>query len=158
MNKDFWERINRLEELANKISPKDWEYTNTFGKPALISNTGCYGVQIAEAVFAGKEEHMEYIAAANPVMIQEMIMEMRRLKQENKRLKIEAQDLDSSGGKMAKDYGQLEKEAQWLAEILAEFCDPDHDDQCCVLCRKNCDDVQPSEWRKRARKAVLEGV
>lgn len=49
---------------------------------------------------------------------------------------------------------RLEKEIDWLAKRLAEFCDPDHDDQCCVLCRENCNGVDGKEWREAARKAM----
>lgn len=143
MNKDFWERIDRLEELANKATLEEWiikimpdgdfdddcTFITTaqrekeskgaiakvdFTEPYIIENENLFPSNIIQ------RNNAEFIAAANPTMIRDMIAELRRLKQENERLKIEAYDLDSSGGEMAKDYEQLEKEADRLAEIWRE--------------------------------------
>lgn len=73
MNKDFWKRIDKLEELANKVEVKDWVYSAGFGKPAIIAENDYHGVQIAEAVFGGKASDIEYIAAANPAVILALI-------------------------------------------------------------------------------------
>ena len=51
---------------------------------------------------------------------------------------------------------RLEKEAEWLSKRLAEFCDPEHDEPCCYLCRECCDRVKAHEWRDAARKALQE--
>lgn len=86
---------------------------------------------------------------------QELKQKVERLHEENTRLKVELHDLDSSGGEMAKDYRQLEKEADWLAEQLLACTDDNRIDTCryteCGLC-SDIDTV--AGWRKSARKAV----
>lgn len=63
--------------------------------------------------------------------------------------------MDSSGGEMAKDYRQLEKEADWLAEQLLACTDDNRIDTCryteCGLC-SNIDTV--ALWREAAHRAV----
>lgn len=93
-NKEFWECVDKLEELAGKASPGPWttdksevylaytpNHERTFGYGCDNTficdlNDGEYheykssGEQVANA---------EYIAAANPAMIKEMIAKLREL-------------------------------------------------------------------------------
>lgn len=141
MNK---ERINRLKELAEKATPGPWWFGGLFSFYADDTALGT-----VQQFCDGR-----YITAANPQAILELIAELERLEKENERWRIEVHDLDSSGREAAQDMQALEKEADWLAKRLAEFCDPDHDDQCCVLCRESCNGVDGKEWREAARKAM----
>lgn len=131
MNKDFWRRIDRLEELAGKATQGEWDVYNFSKVFSVESGNNLFqaysGFDSEGHKWDGKVNAL-YVAAAYPAMILEMIAEMRR----------------------------LEKEADWLARRLVEFCDPDHDNQCCVLCRRNCNGVDCKEWREAARKAVEE--
>lgn len=143
MNKDFWERIDRLEELAKKAMP-DHQVVYEDGEERYVLT--------------------KFIAAANPAMILEMIAEMRRLENENDRLKIELHDMDSSAREMWNDMKQLEKEADWLASKCsglssnAEGCE-----DCCLNGECPHNDIhtetmctEPQDWREAARKVVSE--
>ena len=122
MNKDFWERVNKLEALACNTNAGPWWHG--IGHPhEIYTENENWPIAAVESY-----NDAAYIAAANPAMIKEMIAELRR----------------------------LEKEADWLAKRLAEFCDPEHDEQCCYLCREYCDRVKAHEWREAAHKAVKE--
>ena len=106
MDTDFWKGIDRLEELAGKIKPGEWEYEPE--NENLRHNVTRVGVIIPELG--------EYISAANPAMIKEMTAEMRRLKDENAKLKNVSE-------LTAKKLMQLYKEADWLAERLQSVCE-----------------------------------
>lgn len=132
MNKDFWDKVKRLEELAKKATPGPWDEYND-PRSNMIEGKNCewvmglderyrcpfiFGDSIPDALSEAvgefcearvdiSEANLSYIAAANPAMIQEMIAELKRLEKENDRLKIELHDMDSSGRDATKDYNQL---------------------------------------------------
>lgn len=139
MNKDFWERINKLEELAGKATPGTWiikndpedryDYDIAFittterqnASIGEIAQVSCYEPDIIEEPIVKEQiANAEYISAANPAMIKEMIAEMRR----------------------------LEKEADWLAEELASVYKSEFEGTMDLL------DV--NGWREAARKVVME--
>ena len=131
MNKDFRERMPRLEELAGKANSGPWQ--NIIGHPhQIITENESWPVADVESF-----NDAAFIAAANPAMIVEMIAELRRLEKETDRLKIELHDMDSSAREMWQDMRQQEKEADWLAKILAAGGHKEY-------------------WRNAARKAVSE--
>lgn len=128
-NKDFWKRIDRLEELAGKATQGEWNYCGC----EIWANETTMSHDVVGKV--EKFEDAQYIDAADPAMILEMIVELRR----------------------------LEKEADLLAEKLAEVSDSMFDDEmedlgfecsqeceqsgCTLECRKN-------NWLESARKAL----
>ena len=75
MNKDFWERIGKLEELTERATKGEWKVIH--GSEIVTES----GVLIADVVVpplghdAEKvaEIDAKYIATANPAMIKEMI-------------------------------------------------------------------------------------
>lgn len=113
MNKDFWDKVKRLEELAKNTKHSDIV--------AFLPTDNSMRVWA------------DYIAAANPAMIQEMIAKLKRLHEE-----IEFQEKRSKAqGAM---IGRLEKEADWLADIL----------------QRHSTFFTTEKWRKAARRAVSE--
>ena len=105
-NKDFLERVARLHVLAKHATPGPWSSTlldvpDHIYAHVAVSNKKEEIPAITGSQLKGKnfiEQSLfdaNYIAAANPVMIQEMIAELRR----------------------------LEKEAEWLATWCADTCD-----------------------------------
>ena len=67
MTKDFWEKVNRLEELAKKVNSGPWEYDGNGNIDSTDHEAFSYIAQNCA------EENAEYIAAAHPAMIKEMI-------------------------------------------------------------------------------------
>lgn len=151
MIKDLWEHMNRLQGLAIRATPGPWHK---------------------------QEDDAAFIAAANPAMILEMIAKMRNFQKELndtkaqvgrkvKRIGILEADLE----RLRKAYRKLEdensklktvsdfvaKKGLQLAKQLAEFCNPDHNDQCCSLYSENCNNANFIEWREAAHDAVKEG-
>ena len=143
MNKDFWERIDRLEELAEKATQGEWVISTDdgidWGNLYVTTEDRHYAdmveiAQVDNAFLRTDEIHTDfqkeqnanacYIAAANPLMIKEMIAELR----------------------------MLEKEVDWLAKEMGE-CNKENSTECsypfqyemCSVC-----------WRETARKAVEE--
>ena len=144
MNKDFWERLDRLEELAEKATRPDWEIR--------VKNDNAY----ATNVDFHQANNLRYIAAANPAMIKEMIVEMRRLENENSKLKTVSEFV-------AKEASRLNKEADWLAIWCADACACRHGncEGCCFneqcICPLEDDEKlanKPNIWREAARKAM----
>lgn len=135
MNKDFWERIDRLEELAEKATQGEWNVSNDHFligdvNKLLIANSLCETRGQVQS-----KANALFIAAANPAMIQEMIAEMRR----------------------------LEKEADWLAEKARKCSFAYRNRSCHHLCVGNCSIclydnriVTAQDFREAARKAVSE--
>ena len=71
MSKDFWERVDKLDELAERATQGEWVYVGLWSFYKKDNET-------SEAL--GTAEHYydgEYIAAANPAMIKEMINMLR---------------------------------------------------------------------------------
>lgn len=106
MTKDFWERLERLEELAGKATLEKWQrdhlgnvYVAPKGKENDYQAIVCLTKNYDD--YVPTEANADFIAAANPAMIQEMAVEIRRLEKENDRLKIELHDMDSSISEMA---------------------------------------------------------
>ena len=73
---DFWTRVNKLEELAGKANSGPWINDE---KGRIDSHDHEAFSYIAQGCV---KENAEYIAAANPAMIKEMVVEMRRLNKE----------------------------------------------------------------------------
>lgn len=91
MNNDFWKRIDKLEELAGKATQGEWIVSNS---NFLIGDANNLLIANSLCETRGQDQsraNARFIAAANPQTIREMIAELRR----------------------------LEKEADWLAAILA---------------------------------------
>lgn len=84
MNKEFWDKVNRLEILAQQATQGNWFVT--CDEDALETVIHCvandrYETEIA-SLFGNSldmDNNANYIAAANPAMIQEMIAELRSL-------------------------------------------------------------------------------
>lgn len=198
MNKDFWKRLYRLEELAGKIPVVEWYHISvgkdrhavfSKNKPEAVIALTCLdedGTKIGMG-----EKTSDYIAAANPTMVLEMIAEMRKMWRLNnwdvaalqaygalpedmevhienesfawhlnriktglgKRLKLAEKRLEDC--LLLND--QLEKEADWLADILSAIC---HDEEnSCAMCpspKTPCTAIEANSWREAARKAVSE--
>lgn len=72
MNKDFWKRIDRLEELVNKATQGKWNYCGCeiWANETTISHDVVGKVE--------KFEDAQYIGAADPAMILEMITELKK--------------------------------------------------------------------------------
>ena len=136
LNKDFWKRVNKLEELAAKASKDD--------VIAYIPTDKSY------------KNQAEYVNAAHPAMILEMIAEMRRLETVVNGYKVSTEEAQEIMGELQAKNARLEKEADWLAERLKEACKnfngcfscPFYDDEgaYCI--------VEDKTWREAARKAV----
>lgn len=124
MNKDFWERIDRLEELTKKTTRSDWDI-HVKGDNAYATNVDFHQV-----------DNLRYIAAANPAMILEMVEEIKDLQSEI--LAYQA-GCNTVGCLREKDIRRLEREADWLAEKLEMNVPLLHED---------------AGWREAARKAV----
>lgn len=97
-------------------------------------------------------EYGEYITAANPVLIREMVAELRQMEMEIRGLKHDKKILEEATEKGAKDnlelrgrLNQMEKETDWLAEQKA--CKEIKNGCCCGHDRQY--------WREVARKAVI---
>lgn len=126
MTEDFVKRLDRLEELANKATPGPW-YNVVVESDFSVVSTDMQDDNKSIAIEPIEEKDSEYIAAANPAMIKEMIAELRR----------------------------LEEEANWLTETLAAFC-RDYVAGCatCPNTEKPCKETVANDWREAAGKAV----
>ena len=121
------EMLADLKAKAKAATPGPWEkdcLRNIFRKPQ--DRDGDWQPIVLAKENHGKyfpgPENTAYIVAASPDVVLAMASEIERLRAENKRLLVEAHDLDSSGGEMAKDCRSLEKEADWLAGNLEKAC------------------------------------
>lgn len=142
MDKDFWDKVNRLEELAGKATQGEWNYC---GCEIWANET------VNSHNVVGKTERFEdakYIAAANTAMIQEMIAELKSLDDKNYNLKSKLRLANENTYNMEQDYNRLEKEANWLAEELASVYKSEFEG--------TMDLLDASGWRNEARKAVSE--
>lgn len=144
MNKDFWERIDKLEELAKKATQGKWSgYYGDKNEDYIDGAINNEYVHIAMVNKPNCENNTLFISSANPAMIMEMIAEMRMLK----------------------------KEAEWLAEHMQAVCELNPSGICTESCPVSCscddfpflkrhqDDgttTNKKEWREAARKAVSE--
>ena len=186
MNKDFRERMATLEELAGKATQGEWKAnTNDYG--SLVASFD--GDELALIIEPIEKADAEYMAAANPAMIKEMIAVIRKMWRQNnwdvaalqaygalpedmevhienesfawhlnriktgigKRLEFAEKRLDDC----LLQNERLEKESDWLAYRLKEFCEPSNNDpQCCYLRRRYCNGVRTDEWREAARNAI----
>lgn len=134
------ELLADLKENAKKATAGPWFYgkdaenigwqhpdSNRVYANLRNQNNTIYGILVTVNYHVKSCDHTaSFIAAANPTVMLALIDKI----------------------------DQLEKESDWLAKRLTEFCDPDHDDQCCALCRKNCDNVEIKEWRNAAKEAL----
>ncbi len=150
------ELLADLKAKAQAATPGPWEQHEHY--PHVIVDGVLDPIcEVNRSPYAYTDSRTDaaYISAASPDVVLDMVSEIERLRAENKRLLVEAHDLDSSGGEMAKDYRQLEKEADWLAEQLLACTDDNRIDTCryteCGLC-SNIDTV--ALWREAAHRAV----
>lgn len=148
--------LDRIRTLAKAATLGPWEQHEHY--PHVIVDGVLDPIcEVNRSPYAYTDSRTDaaYISAASPDVVLDMVSEIERLRAENKRLLVEAHDLDSSGGEMAKDYRQLEKEADWLAEQLLACTDDNRIDTCryteCGLC-SNIDTV--ALWREAAHRAV----
>ena len=150
-----------LKELAEKATPGPW----IMGQDGEVysEDQDDFPVDIIEGICV-EQSDAAFIAAASPDVVLAMASEIERLRAENKRLLVEAHDLDSSGGEMAKDCRSLEKEADWLAGNLEKAC---HlvgpvcfttARTCPIRCNvdneSTCENATTFAWRVAARYAV----
>ena len=142
-NKDFWDKVAELEELAEKATQGEWHCDISgyvFRKPQEPSENDkmpivllCGSVsQFEKSRFDGK-----FIAAANPAMIKEMVAEMRRLEKEADRLAEQACQCSE-------------------ARSQAGFCSYMNDG--CTVCLANRNMPRAQYFRTVARKAVEENA
>lgn len=78
MNKDFWDNVDRLEQLAKNVKSEEWEVADTHivrvaTKGYYINDFICETSNVVDTVF---------IAVANPSMILELVAELRKLEKE----------------------------------------------------------------------------
>ncbi len=78
MNKDFWEKVNKLEELAGKATQGGWK-ANTDDYGSLVALSPNSKEDISLVIEPIEKADADYIAAANPAMIKEMIAEIKCL-------------------------------------------------------------------------------
>ena len=150
MTKDFWQKINKLEEVAQRATQEEWlnkldesiaphgicvtteeREKNKMAEIAIIDNALLKWDETWTDFQKEQNANAHFIGAASPALIVEMIAKLRR----------------------------LEKEADWLADILANDCAGGCGS--CVVCgmedaRKgiDCRIMTKDKWRKAARKAV----
>lgn len=137
MNKDFWERIDRLEELAGKATQGKWNYCGC----EIWANETTMSHDVVGKV--EKFEDAQYIDAANPAMILEMIATFKgRLSFLEHELVEKDIELENTKAELKR----LEKEADWLADKCA-----------CQNIRNGCQcGIDKNYRRNEARKAVTE--
>lgn len=113
----------------------------------------CFLFELCERIQPGYSDGHNELEARN--FLREQI---KRLREENARLKVEAHDLDSSGGEMAKDIAKLEKMVNWLAKQASLICDCiENCDECRLFLECGCDGQNSKKiWLKAAKKAVEE--
>lgn len=96
MNKDFWERIDRLEELAGKATQGEWDVYNLSKVFSVEGGNNLFqaysGFDSEGHKWDGKVNAL-YIAAANPAMILEMITELRKLTKQVNWLAMKCQNV-----------------------------------------------------------------
>lgn len=87
MDRDFWRRRERLEELAQRATPGEWQCP-PYSESMVVSREGrlisssrhcSFNRKFGLLDMASAADNAAYIAAANPAMILELCAEMRRL-------------------------------------------------------------------------------
>ncbi len=187
INKNFWEKLDRLEWLAKRASEGNWFITDDDYSGKVITSDN-YSEKVIDSVIKDQfeiriasfedavdaERNAEYIAAANPAMIREMIGALRELFENNygpdmlndpQALTIsyfagcmaEGRKRNIKEDKLLEEKAQLEREADWLADMLSDIC---HDYEAgCAICprtKRPCWEIMANDWREAARKAVKE--
>lgn len=159
------ELLADLKAKAQAATPGPWEQHEHY--PHVIVDGVLDPIcEVNRSPYAYTDSRTDaaYISAASPDVVLDMVSEIERLRAENKRLLVEAHDLDSSGGEMAKDCRSLEKEADWLAGNLEKAC---HlvgpvcfttARTCPIRCNvdneSTCENATTFAWRVAARYAV----
>lgn len=164
MNKDFWERINKLEGLAGKATPGEWLISTSDGidwGDLYITTEDRNKAEmqwiatVDDALFRADETQTDfqkeqnanacYIAAANPAMVLEMIATFKGRLSFLEHELVE-KDIELENTKV--ELKSLEKEADWLAEEVASVYKSEFEG--------TMDLLDASGWREAARKAVME--
>lgn len=152
-NADYISRLNpaKIKMLVSTIREQEKQLKEYFFKvrdyghatEALV----CFLFELCETFQPGySNDHCSDLEAR-----QFLREQVKRLKEDNARLKVEAHDLDSSGGEMAKDIAKQEKMVAWLARQANLLCNKGF----CWCCRAYCPDGDgENAWIEAANKAT----
>ena len=169
-------QLIRLKELAEKATPAPWEVRNdisyivTTGNPSEVIGWHWPDKNVFEC---NVEANSNYIAAANPQAILELIADYERLEKENEELRAnnygpeilndpaaltvsyfagrmaEGRERNAREDKLLDEKERLEKEANWLANKLVAASE-----MLANATGMETDDLNEAGWRKVAREAV----
>lgn len=83
MNKDFWERVNKLEELAIKATQEEW-YTEPPQRYNIEFRAAANPATILEmiAVFKGRLSFLEHELVEKDIELENTKAELKRLEKE----------------------------------------------------------------------------
>lgn len=79
MNKDFWEKVNRLKELAGKATKGEWVIDKD-ANYIRVDPQRLWVFWIGRS--SNSDENASYVIAANPTIILEIITELQNLEKE----------------------------------------------------------------------------
>lgn len=164
------EMLENLKRLAQKAVPGPWSVDslgNIFREPHAIDEDWQPIVLLAKSSlgeYAPAEANAAYIAALSPDVALALVDEIERLNKEIKSLREIENGLSEDNFSLSSQYvednkkiAQLEKEANWLANMLA--------DEGCLLIDVPCGgDCNPCDlpcrqerWREAAHNAIAQG-
>lgn len=165
-NADFISRVNpaKVKKLVSTIREQEKQLKEYFFKVRdyghATDSLVCFLFELCEIFQPGYSNDYSSDLEARIFLRKEV----KRLKEENARLKGEVHDWSSSCKELAKDLRRQEKEANWLAQELAKFCSRADCDECeyvgqqweeNTFCKVLSLGVNsPDTWREAARKAV----
>lgn len=151
-NADYISRLNpaKIKMLVSTIRDQEKQLKEYFFRVRDYGHATdllvCFLFELCEGIQPGYSDSHNELEARN--FLREQI---KRLREENGRLKVEAHDLDSSGGEMAKDIAKLEKMVAWLAKQAQLLCSTGN----CNLCRASCPDGDgENAWIEAASKST----
>ena len=149
MDKNFWDKVERLEELAGKATQGEWSVNDLSKIISIDGNTLClaYSGFDSDGNKWDGNINASYIAAANPAMIKEMIATFNSRISFLEHALVE-KDIEFENTKAEMRW--LEKEANWLAGEIVSW----EKDQ--ALPGEPVQTIE--ELREAARKAIAENL
>lgn len=162
------EALTRLKTLAQEATPGPWYMDgatticppHNYKKELVKSQMGAMGVYLPSIAYCNQKADAAYIAAAHPGVILAMCEEIERLRAQVATQEVLSGEddacmtqLEVERDALEEQVGRLEKEADWLALVLANACCGIPLSEFIDMDSNGMSPPGPEHWREAAFKA-----